>query len=272
MSRLHGLWSLGTLIGGLLSSRLAASGLSLQTHLTASAIVVFAVVLTVYNSLPSVDYGHDDMAETKQDADQAVDQQSDKNASPDPGNGPMPAAGRSALVLLFLAGAFAIAAEGVPMGWAAFRVADDFSTGPGLAVLGYVAFAGGMTVGRLSGDFLAARFGAHRHMRTSAAISAVGLTAATLGPFVWLTLIGFLVGGLGTAALLPHIYDLAARLPGRRGAGLGALTGGLRTADLIFPTLVGALAVAWSSVGYALAVVVVTGAVGFFVITGLMDS
>ncbi len=265
MSRLHGLWSLGTLLGGLASSRLAASGLSLQAHLTMSAVLILVVVLAVHQSLPSVDHGHQD--ESHQDEDQPEDGALAASAEIK-GRG----RARPMLLLFFLAGVFAIAAEGVPMGWAAFRVADDFAAPPGVAVLGYVAFAGGMTVGRLGGDWMASLYGAHRHMRASAALAAVGLAAASLGPTVWMTLAGFVVGGLGTAALLPRMYDLAARATGRTGAGLGALTGGLRAADLIFPTVVGFLAAAWSSVGLALAVVVVTGAAGFFVITGFFDS
>lgn len=261
ISRLHGLWSLGTLLGGLLSSRLAASGLALETHLTLAAAVVLVVVLSVYRSLPAVDQGH---APTEQPTTTAQDSPALAKAAA--------ATPRSLLVLLFLAGVFAIAAEGVPMGWAAFRVADDFAAEPQVAILGYVAFAGGMTAGRLGGDWMATVFGAHRHMRNSALVAGVGLATATLGPSVIVSLVGFVVGGLGTAALLPRMYDLAAKAAGRKGAGLGALTGGLRAADLAFPTIVGLLAAAWSSVGLALAVVVITGAVGFFVVSGFFSS
>ncbi len=271
MSRLHGLWSLGTLLGGLLSSRLAASALTLEQHLTVAAVAILAVVLAVHRSLPSVDPGHQTEASVEA---QAVDGTGAPEDVPETDDGTRSRVGplRAPLLLFVLAGVFAIAAEGVPMGWAAFRVADDFAAEPGVAVLGYVAFAGGMTVGRLGGDWLASLYGAHRHMRSSAALAAIGLAAASLGPTVWITLVGFVVGGLGTAALLPRMYDMAARAAGRKGAGLGALTGGLRAADLIFPTVVGFLAAAWSSVGLALAVVVVAGAGGFFLITGFFDS
>ena len=40
MNRLHGLWSLGTVVGGLAAARLTASGVSLQTHLGGVSLVL----------------------------------------------------------------------------------------------------------------------------------------------------------------------------------------------------------------------------------------
>ena len=47
MNRLHGLWSLGTAAGGILSSRIAAAGVSVTTHLLLTATMLFVVLLYV---------------------------------------------------------------------------------------------------------------------------------------------------------------------------------------------------------------------------------
>lgn len=69
------------------------------------------------------------------------------------------------------------------------------------------------------------------------------------------------------ANLSPILYDTAAQHPGRPGAGLGALTAGLRTANLTTPLLVGTLAATRLSVGSAIAVVTLPSVVGFFAMT-----
>src|SRR6056297_3163591 len=47
MNRLHGLWSLGTVVGGLAAAPLAAIGVSLRTHLFVVSGILVAVVLVV---------------------------------------------------------------------------------------------------------------------------------------------------------------------------------------------------------------------------------
>ena len=73
--------------------------------------------------------------------------------------------------------------------------------------------------------------------------------------------------GLGIATLLPGLYDAAAKLPGRSGAGLGALTAGIRTSVLTVPLTVGALAGTDLAVGDAMAIVTLPALVGFAFVT-----
>jgi hypothetical protein len=80
-------------------------------------------------------------------------------------------------------------------------------------------------------------------------------------------IVGFLLIGLGVATFMPKLYDDAARLPGRRGAGLGAMTGGMRVAYLITPVAVGALAGTDLSVGGAIAIVTLPAMIGLAVVT-----
>lgn len=254
MTRLHGLWSLGTVVGGVSASRVAAAGISLSAHLVCAAAILLAALGFASRGLLRVDeHSGNDSTETP-----AQSIPIGRRASP-------------VLVAFLLIGFFSIALESTAIDWAAFRLTDDFSASTGLAALGYVAVATGMTAGRFTGDFIATRLGGGRLLRMSIIMTGGGLAAATLTPDQSLTLIGYAIAGLGVANLSPILYDAAAQHPGRPGAGLGALTAGLRVAILTVPLLVGTLAASRLSVGSAIAVVTLPSFIGFLAMTGLIS-
>lgn len=247
MNRLHGLWSLGTVVGGLATVQLTAVGVSLQVHLIAVAIVLALALLFVGRGLLRVD-------EHREEA-------------------PTPAlergvgrAKRLPLVLLALAGAFAIAVEIVSSDWAAFRLSDDFFTSAGFAGLGYVAFTSGMTLGRFGGDWVLQRIGPGRLNQWAVVAAAIGLAGSSLLPNRWLVLGAYLLAGVGISTFFPRLYDEAAQSPGKRGAGLGALTAGSRVSGLAVPALVGTMAGTSLSVGSATAIVVIPSVLAFAVV------
>lgn len=251
MSRLHGLWSLGTVVGGLSASRLAAAGVSLPVHLAGAAMVLLFGLVYVGRGLLRVDERH--AAEEEPTVAEAV------------GRRRRVVGGRLGLALLAASGLFAVAIEGTSIDWAAFRFADDLGWSAGQAALGYVAVTGGMTLGRFAGDWAADKLGPARLGRLANLAAGLGLAAATLVDQPLVDLVGFLAAGVGIATMLPAIYDRAARHPGRQGAGLGALTAGLRVAGLAAPVLVGTLAGTSLSVGVAIALVTLPAVVGFAV-------
>lgn len=246
MNRLHGLWSLGTVIGGVSSSRLAATRVSLAMHLITAAAILFVAVIVVNRFVLRTDEIHDEPASR------------DRTRSINP-----------IFVIFFFGGLFAVAVEATSMDWAAFRFTDDFETGAAFGALGYVAFTLGMTSGRFAGDFIAHRLGDVRLQQISLALCGVGLTAATLAPQRHISLVGYAIAGLGIAALLPRLYDLAAKHRG--GAGLGALTAGLRIAGLILPIIVGFVASQFS-VGVALALVMLPSTIGFAIVGRSLEA
>jgi MFS family permease len=150
---------------------------------------------------------------------------------------------------------FAVATEVTGGDWAAFRLADDFEAAAAVASLAFVAYTVGMTSMRFGGDWLQLRLGRMRLHRVSVGIAAFGFVVASLVPNEMASIVGFMFVGVGVATFLPKLYDDAARLPGRRGAGLGAMTAGMRVAYLITPVAVGALAATGLSVGGAIAIV-----------------
>lgn len=253
MNRLHGLWSLGTLVGGLGAAAANAAGLSPFVHLTIVAITMLSVLAIVTPRLLSTDEeGHAD-------------------ALAPPSASTALRARLAPVVLLVVAGMFAVVIEMTGMDWATFRLSDDFGASATVASLAFVAGTFGMTVMRFGGDFLQVRLGRMGLNRLSVALAATGLFAASLVPNEVVALVGFLFLGLGVATFMPKIYDDAARLPGRRGAGLGAMTAGMRVAFLCTPVLVGGLAGTSLSVGDAIAVVTVPAIVGFAIVTELNE-
>jgi predicted MFS family arabinose efflux permease len=264
MNRLHGLWSLGTVVGGAAASRIAEVGISLRSHLFVASALMLAALFAVGQQLLRVDEhpeSEPSMAGSADSADSAdsvdVRRPSRRGLSP-------------ALVMFALTGLFAVVIEMTSMNWAPFRFTDDFGTTVGFAGLGYVAMTGGMTIGRLSGDWLLVRLGADRLFSYAIASTVFGLVIANLMNSMYTNLIGFGFVGLGVSTLLPRLYDLAAKHRDRPGAGLAALTAGIRVALVASPFLVGTLANSTMSVGGAIAVVSLPAVLGFFVVASLI--
>jgi fucose permease len=244
MNRLHGLWSLGTVAGGLAAAWLATTSVPLQVQLIGVSAVLLAGVVFVARGVL----------------------ENDQHPAPRSSSGTTARSRWRPLVALALAGAFAVTVEMTSSDWAAFRLTDDFGASAAIATLGYVAFTTGMTVGRFAGDAVLIRLGSDRLLRLACGAAFVGLAAATLVDTRPLTLAGLLLAGLGTATFFPKLYDDAARFPGRAGAALGALTAGSRAAALIAPVLTGALIGTSLSVGAAMAIVALPCVVGLYVV------
>ncbi len=246
MNRLHGLWSFGTVAGGLVASRVAAAGVSLTTHLVAVALVLLAAVVFVSHGLLRVDEHRDDVA----------DSSTAKRSG----------ALRLGLILLAVSGGIAVTVEIVSSDWAAFRLSEDLAASAGFAGLGYVAFTVGMTAGRLGGDFAQTRLGGERMFRLAIVVSATGLAAAGLAPNRWAVLAAYVTAGVGIATFFPKLYDDAAQFPGRRGAGLGWMSAGSRITGLIVPTVIGVLAASRLSVGVATVIVTLPCTIAFLAV------
>lgn len=255
MNRLHGLWSLGTVVGGVGASQLAGIGVSLQVHLFVVAGLLLVAVVFVSAGLLRDDEHVDESA-------------AGAPTSGTPGGGRVRTAWlRGPLMLFAILSAASIAMEMTSSDWAAFRLSDDFGASAGIAGLAYVAFTAGMTIGRFTGDAMTVKLGAQRVADGGIALSIVGLAMASFASTEWLVMVGYLLAGLGIATQFPKLYDDAAKHPGRAGAGLGALTAGSRVALLLTPIVVGTLASSRLSVGEATAVVTLTGAVAFLLLS-----
>ncbi|NNF54011.1 MAG: MFS transporter [Acidimicrobiales bacterium] len=241
MNRLHGLWSLGTVVGGLAASQLAGLGVSLRDHFFGVSALMFVVIVFVGRGL---------LREDREFSHVAVTSHAEHRPEKVRGRGK-----RTALAALAIAGGCAIVVELTSSDWAAFRLSDDFGAGAGFAGLAYVAFTSGMTLGRFGGDSVLVKIGSDQLFRGALVLSFAGMAAASLVPNRAVTIAAYMVAGVGISTFFPKLYDDAARYPGKSGAGLGALTGGSRLAGFIAPAVVGALAATELSVGQASALV-----------------
>lgn len=236
MNRLHGMWSLGTVVGGVVASVMASAGVSLRTHLIGAGLVLLMAVLWV---IPGLRTDHDTPPEDVH------------------GRG---ARGIRLVIVFAILGGAAIIPEMVNSEWSAFRFVDDLGASEAVAGLAFVAFTTGMVIGRFSGDGVQARLGSRRLLLVSTIVTAVGVAVATLIPSLTVGFIGLLIAGLGISVMYPQLYDSAARSPSAESA-LGGLTAGGRLALVGAPAAVGAIAqTATFSVGAAIAVVTIPAA------------
>lgn len=251
MNRLHGLWSLGTVAGGIVTVLALRAGVSTATQLSVVALVLIGSLLFVAPGL----LHRDDAPELEQQAAAAEGRTH---------------VGRLSIASLMLAvgGATAMAIEITNGDWSSFRLGEDLDARPGVAGLAFLTFTVGMTVGRLSGDWVQVRVGPVQLIRLSTVVMAVGAVLALLVPVVPVAIAGFLISGLGTSVLFPQLYDRAARAPGPPGSGFAYMLVGQRGAGVLTPLVVGALAnTSVLGVGQAMAIVVLPSIVLVFLTT-----
>ncbi len=268
MNRLHGLWSLGAVTGGLVTVAALRAEVSVTLQFTVVAIVLVGVLLLVAPGLLRTD----DVPTFEAPVPAGSSSPGSVVSSPDTSTPSRtvrgPGAWSFAGLMLGVGGAAAMSIEMTNSDWAAFRLGDDLDAAPGVAGLGFVIFSAAMTVGRLGGDWVQVRVGPTSLIRGSSVLVLIGAVFATLLASVPVSIIGFLIGGLGTSVLFPQLYDRAARWPGPPGSGFTAMLVGQRGSVVVTPTVVGALAdTAALSVGQAMAIVIIPAALAIVATT-----
>lgn len=192
MPGLHGLWSVGGLVGAATGGLVAHAGIGAPVHLGVTAAVVLAGGLIAAPEL--------------------------LHLPPRPDRVPAfgwPHRGLIALGAIGLCSLFAEAAAG---DWSAVYLTGRTGAGAGVAAAGYAVFSVTMAVVRLAGNRTVDRLGPVRITRISATIGAVGLAAGLLVPNPLVGALAFGALGLGVAVLVPLVFSAAGRLPGRDSA------------------------------------------------------
>lgn len=238
VNRMHATWSIGTLIGGLVASRAAAVGVTFTTQLLVTAAVLVGATLVAAPRL----LAPEPLPEPEPDV-----------------HGRTLRPSRLMLLGLFGVGALAVLAELPATEWAALLMIERFDLTVGAAGFGFVGFAAGMVIGRLTGDRWADLFGPERVRRASAALAAVGLLIACTGVVPWITVGGLAVAGLGASVLFPLSIRRAGDLV-VGSTGVAMFSSGARFGILVGPPVMGALSDATSR------------SVALFVVGGLAAS
>ncbi|MFJ3818093.1 MFS transporter [Streptomyces sp. NPDC090056] len=224
MSSLHGMWSVGALIGSAAGTVAAHLGADARIHHLIAALVLTALGLVFCQGVLDVR--------------SAPEEEAPPRFSLPP---------KSALVIGAI-GFCGVFAEGASLDWSAVYLRDELGTSAGLAAASTTAFALTMAVARLVGDRVVDRFGTVRTVRVGGAVATLGGLMVVLAPHAAVALAGFGLLGLGVAVVVPLAFAAAGRSgpnPSQAIAGVATIT---YTSGLIAPSAIGGIADATSLV------------------------
>ncbi|WP_106403281.1 MFS transporter [Actinocorallia populi] len=238
LNSLHGVWSIGAVLGGLMGAAAAGLRIPLAVHLGVSAALFSLIALVAYRFLLP---GPED-AERPAEAQNLAAADGHAAAPPARGEGRRAFTGAAVRMLAALGVLAACGAlvEDAGASWGAIYLSDDLHADAATAGLAVVALQTAMTVGRLTGDRVVDRFGPRAVTRAGGLLAALGMGAALAVPSVGTALAGFALAGLGVATLVPAAMHAADELPGLPpGTGLTIVSWLLRGGFLLSPPLVG---------------------------------
>jgi predicted MFS family arabinose efflux permease len=240
MSSLHAGWSFGGLAGAGLVAIAGGAGIDPRVE-TLIATALFALLLAT--CLRSLGEGS-------------------QTAEAPPGF-VRPTRGVVVLALLCL---IIMVTEGAMADWGGVYLTRDLGTTTAVAALAFAAFSGGMTAGRVFGDWLNHRFGAATLMQGGSALAAVALGGMLLVADPALAIGGFFLVGIGVANGVPLVFSAAGHAPvGESGPNIAAVSSMGSIGFLAGPPFIGffaeatSLPLALSTLCIGLAVVSVAG-------------
>jgi len=196
MSVFHGMFSVGTLIGGVLGGLFSQWEVTpMQQAMTLAGIYVVAALLIKPLFLPAEVDKHDFSTG--------------------------PRAKHPFIFWIFgLFGLFAAISEGAAGDWGGVLARDAFGATPFISTLPYIVFCTAMIIGRFSGDYLAHRFGASIIIATGGLISGTGLTAGLFIGGVPAIMVAWFLLGLGLSVVIPLMFSAAGTLASTKYAGI----------------------------------------------------
>lgn len=227
----HAIWSVGAVLGGVMSAGAITLGLSRATHLSLSALVFSAVAAWAYTMrLPGSD---------------SADPLQPASAAPKESTG---YTGPSKRTVLMLTGLVFIAIAGVSVedaaaSWAALYMTVDLGAPAAVGAFGFVALVAAQFVGRIFGDRQVDALGQREVARLGAAITAAGMGVALAFPSLPSVLLGFAAAGYGIATIVPAAMQRADDIPGlKAGTGVMVVSWLMRLGFLCSPPLIGLVA------------------------------
>jgi MFS family permease len=134
----------------------------------------------------------------------------------------------------------ALMIEGSVMDWAAILLREKFLIEAGTAALGFGFYQVGMAIARLSGDWIRLRMGAVKMVTLSALLTAAGTGLALIAPSPALAIGALTFAGLGVGNIAPVLFAGGGRLePSAPGRGIAAVTTLGYSGFLCGPPLIG---------------------------------
>jgi MFS family permease len=197
MAGLHGLWSVGGLVGAVAGGLAARADWSPARHFTVAALCLGAtlVVGTRWLLPAALDV-----------APAATGRRPWRRGSGLPWSRP--------LLVLGVVGFSSFFGEGAAHDWSAVYLHDVLGTSAGMAAAGFAAFSLAMATVRFGGDRLSARLGPVRLVRASGLVAAAGLGLGLLAHHPLAGVAGFALLGVGLACVVPVTFSAAGHLGG----------------------------------------------------------
>lgn len=264
MSRCHGFWSIGTMVGALLGGLIAQQGVSVAMHF---AIVMPLIAMGGYyvaSALPVIP---------------TVADSSDRSSNPSTNNSSAAATAldtvglsvdkalltskptdksrlitlpSKAILLLCIMPLGVMMVEGAFIDWSAVFMRDIMSASPLTIAITYSFFSVVMAAVRLSGDAISERYQESTIVRFSGMAAMIGIGLFALAPNTLWAFAAAAIAGAGVAIVFPLAVTAAANRPGRSSAeNVAALNMIAFSAFLVAPPLIGFLS-EWIDLRYAL--------------------
>lgn len=188
MSGFHGFYSIGTIAGAGLVSFLLSMNVA---PLLALALIVVLIVILSIIAAPAL--------------------QVPVLATADQG-GTLLALRHPPVLIIALLCFCLFLCEGAMLDWSAVLMHNVHHIPLEQAGIGFTCYSLAVTLSRLTGDRLIARWGKQPVLLSGALMAAIGLLLATWGDLFWLNLLGFMLTGLGIANLVPVLFSAAGNL------------------------------------------------------------
>ena len=226
MSRLHGVFSLGTMAGAFFASGITMVTTSVPLHFVVAALIVLAAVFLPRGGLVA-------------------------DARPIDGGTRSFALPRGAALLIGAMAFLGMIVEGSMVDWSTLYLKERAGASQQVAPLGIASLQGTMLVTRWFGDRARVRWGARRLLFGGSLMAGVSLAAALLIGGVAPALVGFALFGIGVATVSPCVYAAGAR---EGGVALAAVMTLGSLGFLVGPLVIGAVAQA-TNLSWGMAVV-----------------
>ncbi len=182
MSGFHALFSIGGFLGSGIMTALLSRGIAPSSSTILSSIILVLLTLVAIPRMLSNREG------TKQ---------------------PLFAIPRGIVLVIASFAAILFLVEGALLDWSALLLVGEHLVSDAHGGLGYMVFSIAMTLGRLVGDGIVARFGNRMVLTLGGVTAFLGLCGLLLAPVAWIALVSFVFVGLGAANIVPILFRLA---------------------------------------------------------------
>lgn len=223
MSRCHGFWSLGSMVGALAGGVIAQFGIPVEIHFILVMPLLAVAGYFTSSQLPVLN----SVAKQKAKPQEAT---------------PLIRLPSKSIALLCVLPIGIMLVEGAFIDWSAVFMRSVLDASPLLISITYSFFSVVMAIVRLSGDKIRDHVSEVLIVQVSGVAAAAGVALFALAPNVVVAFLGAALSGMGVAIVYPLAVTAAARRPGRSSAdNVAAITMISFSAFLFAPPVIGLL-------------------------------